>query len=302
MKNTTIVVSLLVIIGLIIGIYFFTKDSSDLVVTDDTVTSTDTTSSSTDQATAPVNEKQTIIGSSLEKRDIVAYNYGTGEKNILFVGGIHGGYEWNTSLLAYELMDYLEANPNLIPQDVRVTVIPVLNPDGLNKVVGTAGRFAATDVSNSAETVIEGRFNSRGVDLNRNFDCGWQVDGVWQKMKVSGGSQVFSEPESQAIKNYVTAKKPSAVVVWYSAAGGVFSSNCQQGILPETSVLTNVYASASGYKPYESFDFYETSGDMVNWLAKEKIPAISVILTDHQNTEWSKNLAGIKALLNYYSK
>ncbi|HRZ30444.1 MAG TPA: M14 family metallopeptidase, partial [Candidatus Paceibacterota bacterium] len=227
MKNTTIVVSLLVIIGLIIGIYFFTKDSSDLIVTDDTVTSTDLISSSTDQVAAPVYEKQTIIGSSLEKRDIVAYNYGTGEKNILFVGGIHGGYEWNTSLLAYELMDYLEANPNIVPDNIKITVIPVLNPDGLNKVVGTAGRFAATDVSSSAETVIEGRFNSRGVDLNRNFDCGWQADGVWQKMKVSGGSQAFSEPESQAIKNYVVVKKPSAVVVWFSAAGGVFSSNCQ---------------------------------------------------------------------------
>lgn len=303
MKNTTIIVSLFVIIGLIIGVYFFTKDSSDLAPADQTATSTDLSSSSTDQVTAPViNEKETVIGSSLEKHDLTAYHYGTGEKNILFVGGIHGGYEWNTSLLAYELMDYLEANPSAIPEDIKVTVIPVLNPDGLNKVVGTTGRFVSTDVSSLPETVIEGRFNSRGVDLNRNFDCGWKPQGVWQKMTVNGGSQVFSEPESLAIKDYIESNKPSAVVVWYSAAGGVFSSNCEQGVLPETLALTKAYAGASGYKAYESFDFYETSGDMVNWLAKKGIPAISVILTDHQDTEWSKNLAGVKALLDYYSK
>jgi beta-lactamase superfamily II metal-dependent hydrolase len=41
---------------------------------------------------------------------------------------------------------------------------------------------------------------------------------------------------------------------------------------------------------------------MVNWLAKKNIPAISVLLTTHQDTEWNKNLAGIKAMFAYYSK
>ena len=41
---------------------------------------------------------------------------------------------------------------------------------------------------------------------------------------------------------------------------------------------------------------------MTNWLAKIKIPAISVLLTNHEDTEWDKNLAGIKALLQYYAK
>ena len=41
---------------------------------------------------------------------------------------------------------------------------------------------------------------------------------------------------------------------------------------------------------------------MTNWLAKNSIPAISVLLTNHTDTEWSKNLAGIQALLTYYGK
>ena len=52
----------------------------------------------------------------------------------------------------------------------------------------------------------------------------------------------------------------------------------------------------------ESFDFYEITGDMVNWLAKNKVPAISVLLSTHNSIEWDKNLAGIKALLEHYAK
>jgi hypothetical protein len=37
-------------------------------------------------------------------------------------------------------------------------------------------------------------------------------------------------------------------------------------------------------------------------MAKEGIPAISVLLSDHENTEWAKNRAGIEAVLNIYAE
>jgi hypothetical protein len=140
------------------------------------------------------------------------------------------------------------------------------------------------------------------VDLNRNFDCDWQSSAKWQNTAVSGGSAAFSEPETLAVKNYIEAQNPKAVVVWYSAAGGVYASSCDSGILPETTAITNLYANASGYPAYQSFDFYDTTGDMVNWLAKMQIPAISVLLTNHTDTEWAKNQKGIDALLQHYAK
>ena len=103
------------------------------------------------------------------------------------------------------LIDYINGNPAIIPADIKVTVIPVLNPDGLNKVVGTAGRFAKSDVPTSTSETVPGRFNANNVDLNRNFDCDWQTEATWQTKKVSGGREVFSEPESLAVKNYIEA-------------------------------------------------------------------------------------------------
>ncbi|MDO8557331.1 MAG: M14 family zinc carboxypeptidase [Candidatus Jorgensenbacteria bacterium] len=306
MKNIIIVFLVVVIIGA--GAYFVIRGSfntADVGKVQDANISGSVTQSQDDAQTGETsvtNKGESVIGKSVESRDITAYHYGTGDAEILFVGGIHGGYEWNTALVAYEAMDYLKANPTIIPANVRATVIPVLNPDGLYKVIGTTGRFTASQVSSSQAIQTSGRFNANNVDLNRNFDCDWQESAKWQNTKVSGGSSVFSEPESLAIKNYIETQKPKAVVVWYSAANGVFASNCHNGVLPETNTITKKFADASGYPAYESFNFYEITGDMVNWLAKSNIPAISVLLKNHTDTEWSKNQAGIEALLKYYAK
>lgn len=299
MKKTIIALVVIIIAGG--GVYFFIRNSppkAPVPKEEATVTTTPPAPVVTSQN----DGKTSVIGKSVEGRDITAYQYGTGDTKILFVGGLHGGYEWNTTLVAYELMDYLAKTPSVIPAKVQITVIPVVNPDGLVKVAGTAGRFSQTDVASSTATQIAGRFNANRVDLNRNFDCDWQSTGTWQKTAVSGGSKAFSEPESQAVKAYVEANNPAAVVVWYSAAGGVFSSSCDAGVSSATRALTNLYGAASGYPAHESFDFYETTGDMPNWLAKKNIPAISVLLSTHEDTEWAKNQKGIEALLTYYAK
>ncbi len=308
MKNT--IIALLVLGAVGVGVYVFITKSDDPVVpktiTEETASINPATSTNQITATSTPSVEQdktkTTIGSSLKNNTITAYHFGSGPTELLFVGGIHGGYEWNTSLVAYELIDYLTANPSKIPKNVRVTVIPVVNPDGLEKVTGSTGRFTADDVSKSESIVVAGRYNENNVDLNRNFDCDWQKNAVWQTKTVSGGNAAFSEPESKAIRDYVTKNKPSAVVVWYSAGGGVFASSCHNGVSKETNTLTQIFASASSYAAHQSFDFYATTGDMVNWLAKNNIPAISVLLTDHTGTDWSKNKAGIDAVLKHFAQ
>ncbi|MEX0930973.1 MAG: M14 family metallopeptidase, partial [Candidatus Paceibacterota bacterium] len=303
MKNLIITVIVVLIVG--VGGYFlynlFSEQAADKsdqgMQTEDTTSEVDEVAEENEKS----DETETIIGTSVEGREITAYHYGSGDTNILFIGGIHGGYAWNTVLVAYELMDYLEDNASAIPENIRVTVIPVMNPDGLETVVGTANRFSVTDVPSSEAQTIAGRFNANEVDLNRNFDCDWESESMWQSQTVSGGGEVFSEPESQAIRSYVESSDPDAIVVWYSAAGGVFASNCHGDVLSETTEITNVYADASGYKAFEEFDFYDITGDMVNWFAKENISAISVLLTTHSDVEWNENRAGIEALFEYYS-
>jgi hypothetical protein len=265
-----------------------------------------TTASSTTPepaATSTTRGPKSTIGESVQGNPITAYHFGTGTDEIIFIGGIHGGYAWNTSLLAYELIDYLTANPTLIPTNLTITVIPILNPDGLALVTGSTSRFTARDVAEISETKkVAGRFNANMVDLNRNFDCKWQATSKWQTQTVSGGGREFSEPESQAIRDYVTEVTPAAIITWYSAAGGVYASRCTNQVSEETAAITQLFAQAADYSAHETFDDYEISGDMVNWFAAQNIPAISVILTTHEGTDWSQNKAGVEALLTFYTK
>lgn len=241
-----------------------------------------------------------IIGYSVEGREIECYTFGNKEKLLVLVGGIHGGYEWNSSLLAWEFIDYLELNPEFIPKSLSVAIIPTLNPDGLFKAISKEGRFTVADIR--AGSNEEGRFNTSNVDLNRNFDCNWQPKGVWRQKEVSGGSAAFSEPESAAIKDFVLQNNPAAVVFWHSQSNAVYGSMCNSDMLPETRDILNLYADASGYPAVDTFGQYQVTGDATDWLASIGIPAISVELSTHENTDWQKNLAGIKALFEYYKK
>src|ERR1035437_2284564 len=163
MKNTIIVILVIIIVGF--GGYFIIKSLSsgaNIPKISDATVGTNTSSGNELASGTPAtaqDKTQTVIGKSVGGRDIIAYHYGVGATEIIFVGGIHGGYSWNTALVAYQTMDYLKANPSVIPVNVKVTVIPVLDPDGLYKVVGTTTRFTMTDVSSSQAVQISGRFN-----------------------------------------------------------------------------------------------------------------------------------------------
>ena len=243
-----------------------------------------------------------IIGKSIEGRNLEAYTYGTGTKELLFVGGIHGGYEWNSVLLAYQFMDYLEKNPEAIPKNLKITVIPSANPDGVYSVTGKEGRFTAADVSTDQQVLEAGRFNADKVDLNRNFDCKWQPKSTWQSKTVSAGSKAFSEPEAAALRDFILKDKPVGVIFWHSQANAVYASECKFGILPETLKMVDIYAEASGYQAIKTFDAYETTGDAEGWLASINIPAITVELKTHDVIEWEKNLTGSEALIKYFSQ
>jgi hypothetical protein len=286
--NKKIIFGVLVLLILCFAIYTTFNPKSDLKVLE--------TPKVIEHKDEPIH---VTLGKSVEGRDIDLYTFGNGSTTLLFVGGIHGGYEWNSVLLAYKFIDLLSSSTNLIPSELKVLVIPSLNPDGVFKIVKKEGRFAISDIPKGENA--EGRFNANGVDLNRNFDCNWQKESTWRNKKVSAGEKSFSEPESQILKNLIEQTSPSGVVFWHSASGNVYASECNDGIVPATLHLMNSYANASGYGAVESFDAYKVTGDAEGWLASIGIPAITVELKTHTDIEWEKNLAGFKSILFYFA-
>lgn len=256
-------------------------------------------------------EQYEVIGYSVEGREIRGYRYGTGDTKLLYVGAIHGGYEWNTALLMYELLDVLESQPHVIPDDVQVLVVPVLNPDGLHRIVEIAERFSpddapqflyATEITDK-EALEYGRFNARDIDLNRNFDCEWEPIAVWLHYPVNPGTGPFTEPESIALRDYVLQEQPAAAVFYHSAVpgGGVYGSSCGGVRADGMSTLAQVYGDAAGYPQHEDFAYYAVSGDPGDWLATIDIPAIRIQLPTHTTVDADNNLRAIRAVMNHYA-
>ena len=239
-----------------------------------------------------------IVGSSVEGRPIEAYRFGFGTDVLVFVGGMHGGYEWNTILLAYEAIDYFAEHPDAIPANITLYIIPAANPDGLHWVTEKNGRFSPEDV---AEITIPGRFNANEVDLNRNWDCEWDTVANWNGREVSAGEQPFSEPETRALRNFFLRQNPEVVVFWHSKADGVYAGGCGDLYLPSYEV-GEIFAEASEYNIHEKFDAYPVTGDASDWLATQQIASFTVETVEHDKTEWRQNRAGMLALLDHFSR
>jgi protein MpaA len=246
---------------------------------------------------APPPGATRVIGRSIAGRPIISYQFGRGPRTVVFVGGIHGGYEWNTILLAYQALDYFLAHPRSVPPAVTLYLIPSANPDGQVAVTNSLDRFDPADLP--PETA-SGRFNLRQVDLNRNWDCQWAPTALWQDQEISGGRRPFSEPETRALRDFFLELRPELVLFWHSAADGVYASGC-----PDTDLrsrqLAQIYGRAAGYPVYDLFEFYPITGDAGSWLTTQGVPSFTVELKDHQDTQWSHNLVGVLAILDHFA-
>jgi predicted deacylase len=204
----------------------------------------------------------------------------------MIVANIHGGDEWNTLTLANQLIQYLNQNPNVIPDDVTLYIMPSLNPDGEAR---THDKY--------------GRLNTNGVDLNRNFPVNWQADweraGCWNYLPTSGGTGPGSEPETQALMEFITGHEVEALISYHSAALGIFPGGDPWD---ENSIgFAEAIAQVSTYRfpPLDTGCTY--SGSLPDFAVSQGIAAVDIELTNHIETDLDVNLNILEILLNWQS-
>jgi hypothetical protein len=225
------------------------------------------------------------IGTSAQGREISARRFGSGPVGIVLAGGMHGGWEANTVVLAEQLIAHFERNPGDLPPDISLYIVPAVNPDGLPR-----GRTP------------EGRFNARGVDLNRNWGCGWQAEAVWRDQAVSAGAGPFSEPETQALSAFLMQVRPAVALFYHSSAGGIFAGRCAQPIRDaDSETMSAVYGAAAGYSFGQPFSAYPVTGTAAAWADGQGIAAADVELYTSTDAEFTRNLRGLMALMAWAS-
>jgi hypothetical protein len=225
---------------------------------------------------------ETTIGTSQRGRPITVTRVGSGSTPVLILGGQHGGPERNTVQLAEYLLSYFQAAPDEIPSNVRLDFITVANPDGL---ASGSRQFAS------------------GVDPNRNWggpDWGPDASDSNGIFKVGlGGPEPFSEPETQALRDYVLSTRPVFTINYHSRGGFILGGRSGLG-----DQLAQSYSDASGYRRggaagggTGSLLSYRATGSMNVWMASENLHAILIELATADQPETARNLAGVRAVL-----
>lgn len=220
-------------------------------------------------------------GLSEDGRPILLWRFGSGAHLLTLIGGIHGAYEANTVALAELLVAHFQTHPAALYGNLTLDIIPVVNPDG----------YALSDR-------VAGRYNSRGVDLNRNWGCEWSPEAYFHNRLVNPGTEPFSEAETRVMADYALEQEPAVVIFYHSAADGVFLGAC--GDSPAPRYLGKLLEDATGY-PYGTFSAYPVTGDATNWLVEQGIDAAVIELKTASSPEFERNLAGVMALQCHFA-
>jgi hypothetical protein len=202
----------------------------------------------------------------------------------MILAGIHGGYEWNTVELAYELIYHIQDNTDLIPENVTLFILPNLNPDGYFTSRG-----------------YEGRANANNVDLNRNWDAYWEADwpssGCWDYLPITAGPSPHSEFEVHHLAYFIFQNGLDAVISYHSAGLGIFPGG--QPSTPNSLRLAEALAAISPYPYPPERSNCKPTGHFVDWASLYGIAAVDVELSTHYNLDWEINLAILEVLLNW---
>ncbi len=178
-------------------------------------------------------ESSEVFGRSVQGRPLWAHVLGQGPEVTLVFAAVHGN-EWATPYLVEQLRAHLKRHPEWL-QGRRAVLVPVLNPDGLNR---------------------RSRVNARGVDINRNYPGTWRRPRRGEGFRP--GAYPASEPETQAMIRLTNKYRPHKIVSIHQplhclAYSGARSRNLARAIARENGyrITSNIgYPTPGGFGAY----------------------------------------------------
>lgn len=207
------------------------------------------------------------IGKSCAGRDITAIKIDSQTEYVLFAAAFHGSEHITSNILLTFLEEFGYAytnNRSIAGINVRkalgdrgVIFVPCVNPDGCE--ISIHGALGCGKEAGDIYKICKGDFthwnaNLRGVDINHNFDAGWQeLHNLERKSGILGpastrfgGERPHSEPETVALVNlcqeynihHAVALHSQGEVIYWSY-NGLESKNSKQ--------MAEILAATSGY-------------------------------------------------------
>ncbi|MBF0193536.1 MAG: fibronectin type III domain-containing protein [Magnetococcales bacterium] len=164
------------------------------------------------------------IGLSWQKKPILLITlsdniHKANNRPALFYTGVAHAREWIGLELAVAFVRYVTENIELdrdlaiLLSRSTVYMIPCLNPDGFELTRDHFSQWRKNRRKNEDGTI--------GVDLNRNFPVGFVRQSLTSSSTYSG-PEPFSEPETQALRDFVESHPNISIALDYHSHGNVF--------------------------------------------------------------------------------
>jgi len=240
------------------------------------------------------------IGRSVLKKELFCVRWGNGNKRI-FLNGAHHGMEWITSLLLLRIVEEFSSQykndasigtvsfRNLF-EAITLIACPMVNPDGVNLQINglTEGyppilRTKLTDWNGGKTDFTKWQANINGVDLNHNYDAGFEKGMFLQhKLGIFGpsptrysGPAAESEPESKALADFTRSFRPHIAVAYHTQGEEIFY-DFEGKATEKAKEIVHIFAEAGGYTVSEATGMSGFSG-YKDWVINEfSIPAFTV--------------------------
>lgn len=223
------------------------------------------------------------IGKSVEGRELIAFNFGRGKRELLLVSTMHGNEHFCTNFLMYMVDQYCigyaedgefeGVSYRDILDNVKFIVVPMLNPDGVT--LAQFGPEAALDpeavkaigTGGAAYGYSSWKANINGVDLNGNFKHKWGARDEVHAPAIEGypGPAPASEPETQAMLELIESTDFYEFVSLHNRGEVIFWLDTDTlDMYNEFYPLAAEYARAFGYELLGPEDVRKRGGYMIN--------------------------------------
>ncbi|WP_174613542.1 M14 family metallopeptidase [Virgibacillus ihumii] len=214
------------------------------------------------------------IGNSVMGKDLIELQIGSGNKQVHIDGSFHAN-EWiTTSTIMRFVNEYVLSVTNKRPirglnmlplfNETLLSVVPMVNPDGVNLVLNGASAAEAfqeevLEINNQSNNFTNWKANIKGVDLNKQFPALWQVEAERKpdspQPRDYPGPYPLSEPESSAMANLASERNFLRLNAFHTQGEVIYWGF--EGLEPPVSeVIVNEYFRVSGYEPVRYIDSY----------------------------------------------
>ena len=259
------------------------------------------------------------IGTSLLGKSIPIISLGdkSAEKSVLYVSTHHAMENVCTSLMLKFIKEYVRSyercgqvcqiNTCCLYKMRKILIIPMLNPDGVEyRLKGILENNPIKDrviAYNGGEDFEKWQSNARGVDLNHNYDAGFEeYKALERERNITAGKTKYSgeypesEPEVSALCNFIRYHIDTldAVLSLHTQGKEIYYST--RGEFPKKSYhVAKILSKLSKYELCEPSDT-ASYGGLLDWLiSKHNKPAFTIECGRGQNPLPSEQISKIYA-------